>query len=183
MNNMMTIHPFAESNRGDVKLFEADAMLSADGLLWLRCMVDIRAEEVFLPDTAAPERKDGLWQTTCFEIFLRKPGEHGYIEFNFSPSGQWAAYQFTSHRAGGQDLPLASVPETHLDFGEYWLSQESSVQLPPDWVGQTLEANITAVIEGSGGKLGYWALKHSQDKPDFHDPDCFVLALRAGEPV
>ncbi len=153
MNNMMTLHPFSEHHRGHVKAFEVDATLSADGLLWLRCLVDIRAEEICLPANSEPDRTDGLWKTTCFEIFLRKPGEGGYIEFNFSPSTQWAAYQFRSHREGSRDLPLPGIPETYLDFGEYWLSQESSVHLPMDWIGQTLEANITAVINPNPGMV------------------------------
>ena len=36
-----------------------------------------------------------LWQTTCFEAFLRAPGGEAYREWNFAPSGDWAAYDFT----------------------------------------------------------------------------------------
>jgi hypothetical protein len=183
MNNMIPLHPFSDNHIGQVKLFEVDVTLSEDGLLWLRCMVDIAPEDILLPDPADALRTDGLWKTTCFEVFLRKTGETGYIEFNFSPSTQWAAYQFSSHRQGSRDFPLPGTPETHIDFGAYWLSQESTVQLPPDWAGQTLDVNITAVIEGRDGHLGYWALKHPTDSPDFHHPDCFALPLQAGEAV
>lgn len=48
-------------------------------------------------------RADELWRTTCFELFLRRPGEDAYLEFNFAPSGQWAAYGFNAYRVRGVD--------------------------------------------------------------------------------
>ena len=51
-----------------------------------------------------PGRADELWQSTCFELFLRTPSEENYAEWNFAPSGQWAAYAFTAgavRAAGG----------------------------------------------------------------------------------
>ncbi|NWN33423.1 hypothetical protein GY663_30040, partial [Klebsiella michiganensis] len=53
-----------------------------------------------LPAPAAPERTDGLWRRTCFELFIRPEGGEGYFEFNFSPSTQWAAYRFHGYREG-----------------------------------------------------------------------------------
>ena len=61
-----------------------------------------------LPEAAPPDRADGLWQTTCFEMFLRRRGQDGYIEFNFSPSGRWAAYQFDGYRSGARNLEVAT---------------------------------------------------------------------------
>src|SRR5262245_7953921 len=56
-----------------------------------------------LPPAAAPERADELWKHTCFEIFLRR-ADQAYAEFNFAPSGQWAAYSFDAYRANMQEL-------------------------------------------------------------------------------
>src|SRR5688500_9701615 len=56
-----------------------------------------------MPEPSEPERREELWQTTCFETFLRAHGEEGYREWNFAPSGQWAAYDFTAHREGRSD--------------------------------------------------------------------------------
>lgn len=179
MNNMMTLHPFSDADRGAVQQFEARVEATDEGGLWVQYIVDIAAEDIFLPDITAPERTDELWKTTCFELFVRRAGKSGYIEFNFSPSSRWAAYHFADYRKGVSDLPLERVPEIYVDFGETWFSVETSVSLPPDWVGVPLEANLTAVIESSDGKLGYWAVKHADEKPDFHHPDCFVLSLAA----
>jgi hypothetical protein len=38
---------------------------------------------------------------------------------------------------------------------------------------------LAAVIEEAGGTLSYWALAHSEDKPDFHASACFAAALPA----
>ena len=35
-----------------------------------------------------PERKDELWQETCFEFFLAIPNLKNYWEFNLAPSGK-----------------------------------------------------------------------------------------------
>ena len=59
-----------------------------------------------LPAAAPPERTDGLWEATCFELFLLD-ANGGYFEFNFSPSGQWAAYRFDAYREGMRPLDVA----------------------------------------------------------------------------
>ena len=49
--------------------------------------------EVVIPAPTSPRRADNLWQTTCFEAFVRGEGAD-YAEYNFTPSGEWAAYGF-----------------------------------------------------------------------------------------
>ena len=48
-------------------------------------------ERLVLPAPDLPYRTDGLWRTTCFELFLMAGEGPAYVEFNFSPSSQWAA--------------------------------------------------------------------------------------------
>jgi hypothetical protein len=179
MNNMIQLNPFSEDQRGPVVLFEVDVSLSPEGLLWLHYIVDAAPETVELLHECAPERTDNLWKSTCFEVFVQRPGKAGYLEFNFAPSYQWAAYRFSGYRSGMENLPLSSIPEIYLTGGETWFTVEASVQLPADWVGKNVVANITAVIESSDGQLGYWAHNHPEKQPDFHDPDCNILPLKA----
>jgi hypothetical protein len=179
MNNMIPLTPFSEEQRGPVVLFEVEVSLSPEGLLWLHYIVDAAPEAVKLPLDCVPERTDNLWQSTCFEVFVQRPQDAGYLEYNFAPSSQWAAYRFSGYRSGMEDLPLESIPEIYLTGGEFWFTLEASVQLPPDWVGKEVMANVTAVIESREGPLGYWAHKHPKEQPDFHDPDCINLPLKA----
>ena len=59
-----------------------------------------------IPEPLPPGPADGLWQHTCFEAFVGMAGSAAYREFNFSPSGQWAAYRFSAERV--RDLAAES---------------------------------------------------------------------------
>lgn len=126
-----------------------------------------------LPESAQPVRTDGLWQTTCFELFMADANV-AYREFNFAPSGQWAAYRFTARREGMEPLPMPEPPAIQLTCAES--ETILSVTLPGMGTG-SLRLGITAVIEETDGTKSYWALRHGGDAPDFHDPDCFVAQL------
>lgn len=56
------------------------------------------------------ERRDFLWHHTCGEWFIGEAGSPGYIEFNFSPSGHWAAYRFADYRQSLGDLAWDGPP-------------------------------------------------------------------------
>ena len=62
-------------------------------------------ERVRWPEATARVRTDELWRTTCFEAFVRTDG--GYVEYNLSPSGAWAAYRFDGYREGMRGLEIA----------------------------------------------------------------------------
>ena len=62
-----------------------------------------------------PVRTDGLWKSTCFEVFLLDPSKGAYLEFNFAPSGQWAAYQFDGYRSGMRELEISAPQIFSLD--------------------------------------------------------------------
>ncbi len=132
------------------------------------------ADRLHLPDPVRPRRTDGLWQTTCFELFVKPVGGEAYREFNFSPSTAWAAYAFDGYRGGMRNLPLGAAPVI-ARTGDAW-----RVTLPSEASDSGPSVNaISAVIEETGGTISYWALRHPAGKPDFHHPDCFALALPA----
>src|SRR5579863_7344904 len=68
----------------------------------LRCDFVLQADltRLALPAPRTGERRDELWRQTCFEAFVSAAEACGYCEFNFSPSGDWAAYQFEDYRTG-----------------------------------------------------------------------------------
>ena len=147
------------------------------GTLWARWLVDAPLDRLVLPDPGEPARRDGLWRTTCFELFVAWGGE-AYLEVNAAPSGDWAAYRFDAPRRGMTPLAI-DAPVVTLDAGEEWVSVEATLILPPEFAGRPLTANIAAVIETTDGALSHWALAHPADRPDFHDRSCFRLALPA----
>jgi hypothetical protein len=132
------------------------------------------------PPPRAPRRADGLWQHTCFEVFIAEKGRQPYWEFNFSPSGEWAAYAFKSYRDGErvEDDGLHSGIVVHSAANI--LELEALVhldRLPVARPGTSLRLGLSAVIEETDGTISYWALKHPPGEPDFHHPDSFALEL------
>lgn len=129
-----------------------------------------------LPPPACGERADGLWRTTCMEMFVRRRGEAAYHEFNFSPSSQWAAYGFSACREGMTDL-VTDPPVIALAMGEDHLSLAVDLVLPIISGDETVEVALAAMIEERSGTLSCWALWHPVGRPDFHHRDCFALML------
>lgn len=128
--------------------------------------------DLLLPEPADVGRADGLWKTTCAEAFVGLP-RGTYLEFNFSPSGQWAAYRFDGPREGMRDEP-AEI-ELFLDAGEDWMAIEAAVRCKALEPGLTL--GMSAVIEEQGGVKSFWALRHPAGAPNFHDRACFTALL------
>ena len=127
-------------------------------------------------------RANRLWQHTCFEAFVALKGKPEYHEFNFAPSGQWAAYSFQRYRKRtplGNDIP-APAPRITVRKLANGLDLDAIVRLdslPITQPGACLQLALSAVIEDKSGMLSYWALKHPAGKPDFHRRDAFTLDL------
>lgn len=115
-----------------------------------------------VPPPATPERADDLWRTTCFELFVAGGGA-AYREFNLSPSGAWAAYEFDSHRNGRRDIDVGIEIEISLNDKSLLMTAKIDTELSnPAPVG------LTAVIEETDGLLRYWATSFAPGEPDFH---------------
>lgn len=129
----------------------------------------------------SPQRRDGLWRTTCAEIFValdpEKPAGGPYLEFNFSPTGDWAAYRFDAPREGMRphDWPGGSAPTVVGRGSSEDFTLQALVPLAALSAGSCRVAYASVVESASG--LSYWALKHPSDRPDFHHPESFVVSL------
>jgi hypothetical protein len=144
--------------------------------LWLRFVVQGAVDQVAWPAPATPGRADELWRRTCFEAFVAT--EAGYVEYNLSPSGQWATYGFDAYRAGMRPADR-EARVLGLDGASGYAALEARIDLPAD-AGRL---GLSAVIETTEGVVAYWALAHPSDKPDFHHPETMTLALPAAEPL
>ena len=135
--------------------------------------------QIRIPAPQPSIAKDGLWEHTCFEAFIAVEGGAGYHEFNFSPSGQWAAYSFSNYRARN---PWTASQRPAIRFiqsdGHLLLEAVISLgDLPQNMANKPLQLGLAAVIEVSDGSRSYWALHHPEDRPDFHDRAGFILSL------
>lgn len=119
-------------------------------------------------------RADELWLHTCFEVFVRPAGGEAYVEFNFSPALQWAAYRLDGYRRNRRNFETAPpVIRTLTGDG---LTLDAAIQLA-EFAARDWQVGLSAVIEGDTGAISYWALKHAPGKPDFHHADAFALEL------
>jgi hypothetical protein len=129
-------------------------------------------ERVRIPAISAPRRADGLWQHTCCELFIAESAGKGYVEFNFSPSTEWACYGFSSYRKAAADAGKAPVISVRSSPQSLELCARVAIASP-----RKLVLGLSAVIEQDDGTLSYWALRHPAGKPDFHHRDAFALEL------
>src|SRR5512146_759910 len=143
------------------------------------------------PPNADAGRSDKLWAHTCFEAFVGLPESPQYLELNFSPSGQWAAYRFDSYRQGMAPA-LDRAPRVALRSSDERLELQAEV-----WLGgslgspgaaaeaprcRRLRIALSTVVEDREGRLSYWALRHPPGRPDFHHPESFLPALELPSP-
>ncbi|HLQ12883.1 MAG TPA: DOMON-like domain-containing protein [Steroidobacteraceae bacterium] len=183
----IALAPHPACGPGPLRSLHARATLEPGGRLAVE--FDVRGDLARLrlaPAAAAARRRKDLWQHTCFELFAGRDADTGYLEFNFAPSGDWAAWAFSDYRSGGRELEVARVLVSTLsvDSGHWRLRAQAEFAAAPDVAasgGSTVAwwLNLAAVIEDEDGALTYWAAHHSGARPDFHDRASFCVPLQA----
>ena len=137
------------------------------------------------PPAARPQRCDSLWQHTCFELFVGRVAEPAYLEFNFSPSGDWAAYSFRDYRTGGSALAMQDIGTTIIEQSAERLLLRAHADLSPlcrTWPFEIVRMNVAAVITAADMPTTHWAAFHPRVQPDFHDRSGFRVTFDAAFP-
>jgi hypothetical protein len=162
-----------------VAVTRVEARVTGRDQNWLRVRWRIEgSQSLVVPPFAGKGRAEGLWRTTCFELFLKPLGGEAYCELNLSPSERWNAYDFDAWRAGMRERPFPREPECTMRQGSSFAIFDAAIPaagLP----ASDCAMGLAAVIEEAGDTMSYWALAHPEDKPDFHAPACFAAALPA----
>tara|TARA_R110000772_G_scaffold35991_23_gene86378 strand:+ start:3642 stop:4187 length:546 start_codon:yes stop_codon:yes gene_type:complete len=179
MRLSLQCHPFTPSSMVDEISLTYE--WRANGSLWLRYQINGAIQNLALPDRTDPQRADELWKMTCFELFLQEASSNGYCEFNFSPSGCWAAYQFSGYRDGMTNLELSKAPDIIFHVSASHVALEVTLDLPNIGEGTSINAAFSAVIADNSGSKSYWAFSHPPGKPDFHHKNCFTHQLKAAD--
>lgn len=126
-----------------------------------------------VPEPAAPERRDNLWKTTCFEIFWQPVGGSYYREFNLSPSSRWACYDFDDVRLNSRDAPVEAIAIACL-------ADTSTLVLEADIVSELplpAKVALNAIVEDKSSAIQFWALAFQPGKAEFHSELCRQIAL------
>jgi hypothetical protein len=173
MRHTLLLHP--DSHCAAATRIEADIARPRAGSLILSYVVSGRTSDLRLPPVVAAARADALWRHTCFEAFVRPSTGPAYYEFNFSPSTQWAAYQFSGYRSGMHVATEISAPRIEARSSAATYTLQAALEF--DELSSPLHLGLSAVLEETNGRKSYWALAHPPGKPDFHHADCFALEL------
>lgn len=167
-------HPGAHTP--DLDALRVDVRVAADGALELAYHLLGDLARLRIPPRRAADRSDELWRHTCCEAFVAGAETPAYREFNFSPSGQWQAYDFAAYR---QPLPRIDLPAPILQrdtrVGAFRMRVRLARQCLPNT--RRMRVGLSAVIEAADGALSYWALRHASERPDFHHADSFALRI------
>ncbi len=154
-------------------------------MLMLRYQATGALANIVVPDEVEPGFQDGLWRETCFEAFIGRAGRPDYVEYNFSPSGRYAAYSFDDYRTDVQQLINTTISNHVRAFGTTdsidgttdWIELCWRIELSSDC--DNYQIGLSAVMAGIDGTKSYWALAHAPGPPDFHNRDCFIATLPA----
>ncbi len=145
----------------------------------LQIVYDIHAPQQPLlqpPEGAVPQRRDGLWRHTCCELFIAAcSAESAYLEFNFSPSGDWAAYAFDAPRQGMRPFLWQGSAAPRIRMRSAGVSPHRlrvEVELPAPLPAGEFRLAPTVILETSAG-ISHWAARHPGGQPDFHHPAGF----------
>lgn len=165
-----------------VQSLQVEVEATPEGGLQLRYDLTADLTQLRIPAPQVPAEVNDLWKNICFELFVAVEGDTGYHEFNFSPSGQWAAYAFSNYRERSEwtssQAPYISISQTNT--GHLILeAMITAADIPPNISGKPLQLGLTAVIEAEDGSCSYWALLHPSDHPDFHHRAGFACILTA----
>jgi hypothetical protein len=178
MRQALRLHP--DSLCAAATHVEVDVARPRAGSLVLCYFVTGKINDLRIPPVVAAARTEELWRHTCFEAFVRASPGAGYYEFNFAPSTQWAAYQFSGYRSGmrvateigAPRIEVQSSPERYALQACLELDRLPSLPLDAGW-----RLGLAALLEETSGRESYWALAHPPGKPDFHHSDCFAYEI------
>lgn len=162
-----------------VRSLQAELELRPDGGVRLCYTLTADLSRILIPEPRQPRTADGLWRHTCFEAFMAAGDESRYHEFNFSPSGEWAAYAFDDYRVprpwAARHPPDIGIQRSDIRL-KLW-ADIAAADLPPNERRQPYRLGLTAVIETVDNLLSYWALHHPGIDPDFHRREGFVQSF------
>jgi len=176
MQYTRTLIPFNKKRCPEIQL---DVDLKSDGpILKLQFEITNDVNNILIPSRAiTPKRVIGLWESTCFECFIKNPNSDSYYEFNFSPDGHWNCFFFETPGKELKECNNIAFPTTiskHND-DHFSFSVEINTESMKEgfWSSKEMEFGLTTVIEDEKNNLSFWAIEHHDERPNFHNFSSF----------
>ncbi len=136
-------------------------------------------ELIIIPfDKREKERSIGLWENTCFEVFITD-NQKAYAEGNFALDFGWNIFWFNEYR----ENPIKEFQPSDMKnpIRDIYLSGKKSqiiIDLPNELTNkfniEEIRFSLTAVLKTKNKTNHFFALKHSDKMPNFHHRDSFL---------
>ncbi len=136
------------------------------GKLDLLYRIQTNQQSIVWPEFDQPSRADGLWKSTCLELFIGDADEPSYYELNLSPSGAWNCFSFSDYRTGMAQSDRLSPGVWQPDSLSLGCQLDC---IPPIETGM-FTLGLSCVLDYGNNQLEYFSLGHGS-KPDFHARD------------
>lgn len=138
--------------------------------------------QIYLPQrNEIAHRKYDLWESTCFELFVKREDHDHYVEFNFAPNSDWNLFMIEGYRNNiGEISEVKSIPtDSMFESDSIYLFKASipysaferiSISDKESFERAKIKLGITSVIQTSALEkdLKYYAIRHEKSEPDFH---------------
>ncbi len=126
-----------------------------------------------VPDELGYARFNGLWQNTCFELFLGTTKQSDYREVNLSPTEAWNCYHFDDYRQPDKMPPIQSHDIQLLEIQAHPQKLHTVINVQGLLTHYNCQLNdlrlgISSVLQLKNGKTLFFALQHSGKQADFH---------------
>ena len=168
------LHPFAKNSESQGIILKGEITLNQT-----ECRVTYRLqgalEKISLP-TAQEKGNfiEGLWEKTCFELFLAPQHATHYWEWNFSPTRDWFFLSYEGYRVRRSPPPSPpTLKKLEIDRLSSGFELTVTTELP-DLKVQKWDVGISTVLLIHEAPT-FWALSHEAAKPDFHQRKSFKI--------
>ncbi len=170
------LQPFERSDRTTELSLQVSVERSHNLLSLVYMLSGDLTEATVEPPSATKQRRDRLWEQTCFEFFLTQDTSP-YWEFNLSPSGDWNVFALSGYRQGlKEETAFSKLPFTvQSSADDLRLKISVDVSELVD-ISKLVRLGVSAVVI-TGGEESFWAIAHPTTKADFHHPDSFIVTL------
>lgn len=171
---MMRLQPFAAHPQLSAFSLSGTVLWQGSNLEIAFCLKGPLHQLRNLDAPGAAQRRDRLWESTCFEAFVADPQERGYWEVNLASNGDWNLYRLDGYRENLR-------PEARVDaLPHRWQRQpeQLNLSLQLNWQGlipaDAIDLSLTAVLDHREHGCSFWAVHHAGAEPDFHQRQSFL---------
>lgn len=155
---------------------EVELNISEDNIMNIRYSILGDMSLIELPDLEKEKKRViGLWESTCFEMFLKEPNTTNYFELNFSPEGHWNCFYFDKPGDFIKPYPLKEHPITTVEVdlkmqGYYKINVQFNLKsILKNFKNKSqVDIGLTSIVLYNN-LTTYWAQEHYGETPNFHD--------------